>query len=106
VSCRYDNKRHYPTRKAARLGAEDIRTIVTNAGGQYDTLYPYPCPDEDHWHLSHYPQGYRDCPRCGERKPAWNGGKIWVMSAHAGPDGDKCFGEGQAAITQEVRCTG
>lgn len=97
--CRYHRKRTYPTRKAARQGAEDIKTIVGHNGGTYTQLYPYRCPDMEHWHLSHYPQGYRKCGTCGDRAPAWNGGKIWVTGAHLNATGEPCTGEGNEACT-------
>lgn len=92
--CRYWQKHGYSTRELARNGAEAIRIGVEEMGGTYSTLYPYPCPDGDHWHLSHYQQGRKTCPSCGQSAPAWNGGKVWVIGAHL-TDGAPCTGEGK-----------
>ncbi|SHZ37959.1 Uncharacterised protein [Mycobacteroides abscessus subsp. abscessus] len=92
--CRYATKRLFPTRELAREGAQDIRTAVEAAGREYQTLYPYRCPDDaGHWHLSHYPQGYATCSLCRRRAAAWNGGKFWVMAAHTTND-EPCRGVG------------
>lgn len=93
VACRYSTKRTYPTRVRACEGAEEIRAAVEASGRVYTTLYPYACPDSDHWHLSHYPQGDAPCPACGQTAPAWNGGDVWVLSAHRTDDAP-CVGEG------------
>lgn len=92
--CRYQFKRHYPTRADARVGAQFICSVVTARGDVYNKLHPFRCPDAGHWHLSHYPQGYRDCPFCEHRVPAWNGGAAWIIGAHAAPCGNRCPGEG------------
>lgn len=94
VACRFSTKRQFPTREHARSGAESIRATVEAAGREYQTLYPYRCPDDaGHWHLSHYQQGYATCSWCRRRAKAWYGGKFWVMAAHT-TDDKPCLGVG------------
>lgn len=83
--CRYANKMRFPTRAAARAGAHAIRIRVETAGGVFDTLYPYRCPDAPkHWHLSHLRQSRQPCPVCGVRVAAWKpqGSGHWVLNQH------------------------
>lgn len=101
TSCRFAAKRTFSSRSSAGEGAEFIRAKVESAGGDYTQLHPYLCPDADHWHLSHYPQGTATCPDCGGRAPAWNGGQRWVISAHT-VDGVACVGEGARAERGEA----
>jgi hypothetical protein len=89
MSCDFPAKRTFRTRELARAGAHEIRLHV---GVAYQTLYPYKCPTERHWHLSHFRQGYAICPVCGYRKPAWRGA-VWVMAAHRNRE-TKCDGVG------------
>lgn len=96
-TCRYGAKRTFGSKEAATAGTQDIRARVEAAGRVYTTLYPYACPDGDHWHLSHYPQGTATCPVCGREAPAWNGGKVWVISAHD-HDSTTCAGMGKPAV--------
>jgi len=98
-TCPYMKKLVFDTRADARRGAEVIEEQIKARGAIYQRLYPYLCPEGDHWHLSHYPQGYRPCPICHERVRAWNGGKVWVVSAHTTPEGEPCKGEGMHACT-------
>jgi hypothetical protein len=105
AGCRYGAKKRYDTRADARRGALSIKAFVESRGLVYDTLYPYPCPDDfAHWHLSHYQQGYATCPACNtSRVQAWKGGPdYWVIGAHAAPlTGQPCPGEKQR-VTHRV----
>lgn len=91
--CRYPSKQYYSTRVDAKQGAREIKRSVESEGGVYDQLYPYRCPDGNHWHLSHFQQGVKTCPRCGNPAPAWNGGDTWVIGFHKQWNGEKCYGE-------------
>lgn len=84
MACPYPTKRWYPTRRDARYGAESIREVVTARGGHYNTLYPFRCPGDDHWHLSSARQGAKVCPSCAQRHPAWfdSRRREWVIYAH------------------------
>jgi hypothetical protein len=94
MSCRFPAKRTFATRDKARAGAELIRQTVESQGGVYQTLYPYRCPENQHWHLSHYQQGYAVCSWCVQRRPAFKGGDdYWVLGNHR-HDGHPCGGSG------------
>lgn len=96
TECRFPEKRTYRTRELAREGMRQIRFAV---GERYDTLYPYRCPDESHWHLSHYRQGRAVCPVCGKLVPSWFGGKVWIIAVHTrGLWPRPCAGEGMRAL--------
>lgn len=82
MTCRYETKRTFRTRDKARMGIKTIRYSVEGRGIEFNTLYPFHCPDEDHWHLSHYRQGYQDCPGCGERMPFFTERHYWVIPTH------------------------
>jgi hypothetical protein len=84
MACPYSTKRTYLTREEARAGADSIRAVVTARGGHYNTLYPYRCPGDEHWHLSSSRQGVKSCPTCGQRQPAWfdKRDQVWVVYAH------------------------
>lgn len=95
LSCRYAGKRLFPTNELAHEGAQRIRAKVEAEGRAYQTLYPYRCPDDrEHWHLSHYRQGYATCPDCHDRAEAWDGGARWIMAAHRA-GGAPCTGQGK-----------
>ena len=69
-----------------------IKAGVESRGGVFDMLYPYRCPDAEHRHLSHYPQGTARCPVCGSEVAAFDVETAWVISPHR--DGDEpCPGE-------------
>lgn len=101
MMCRYESKRRYASEPLAIQGAQDIREKVETAGRRYDTLYPYPCPDDNHWHLSHHEQGEISCPACRESAPAWKlaDSGSWIIAAHP-PTGTRCVGVGASV---EVR---
>lgn len=94
--CRYATKRTFGTRADARLGILDIRIRCELEGREFDTLYPYPCPDAPHWHLSSKAQGYALCRRCNQRVPAWKGW-WWVIAKHDDANSRPCRGEGSRA---------
>lgn len=97
--CRFATKRRFESSEAALAGAEAIRVAVQARGERYDQLHPYLCPDAEHWHLSHYPQGTAVCPWCGEDVAAFDVGSGWVVAPHGGSDGDTtaCLGAGLQA---------
>lgn len=82
--CRYQRKRRFLTSADAEAGARRIRAGVEARGQRFVTLYPYRCPDGDHWHLSKSPQDTRDCPTCGQSRPSWLDPRRgeWVVYAH------------------------
>ncbi|AII28256.1 hypothetical protein PBI_YUNGJAMAL_17 [Mycobacterium phage YungJamal] len=104
MACRYDTKYRFRDKDDAIDGAEQIKA---RKGEEYGQLYPYRCPDGDHWHLSHHEQGVERCRTCNRLAPAWKA-KAWVIGAHDGPDGKRCEGIGQRAarITPRPRRRG
>jgi len=93
-SCRYWRKKEFVSKAQAYEGARQIRLHVELTGRTYDPLYPYLCPDGDHWHLSHYRQGEATCSHCGETARAWRGGAdYWVIGEHSLANGQPCSGE-------------
>lgn len=81
--CRYATKKLFATENDAEAGAVAIRAKVESAGGVFQTLYPYRCPDGDHWHVSHYRQSVFTCRECEQEVPAWSPreGK-WILTEH------------------------
>lgn len=96
MTCRYSRKRAFADQAHAVAGAERIRITV---GDEYDQLYPYPCPDGPHWHLSHYEQGTQRCGTCNRLVSAWKKRPDWwVIGTHLN-NGQPCVGEGTKAIS-------
>ena len=98
--CRFAAKRTYANEAEANAGTAEIRATAEANGRVYQQLYPYKCPDAEHWHLSHYEQAVGHCPVCEAWHPAWRGStddERWIMSGHENADGAKCSGEGQLA---------
>lgn len=101
IDCRkHPTKQRYRTRAHAIAGAQQIRKAK---GDQYQTLYPYRCPEkppggEPHWHLTHHQQGRRQCPKCGQHVVVWQSAvhdKVWIIGAHPPQPGSDlaCIGE-------------
>lgn len=93
--CRFASKRTFATEDDARLGALEIKTVCALNHRSYTELFPYPCPDGDHWHLSHWAQGTGLCGTCNEMVPAWKGW-WWVIGRHY-VNHQPCKGEGSRA---------
>lgn len=84
--CAYPNKRRFLTRIDAEHGAQRIKAAVEAAGRRYDQLYPYQCPNADHWHLSSKEQGVKVCTGCNTEQSAWRRGNKWIVYAHGDCD--------------------
>ena len=83
--CRYPTKRRYESEGEAVDGAQELRERVNGRGRRFIPLYPYRCPESDHWHLSSARQGRATCPLCGVADlPSWfdNQRQEWVIYAH------------------------
>lgn len=94
--CRYPEKHAFDTREAARDGTLIIRIKCMKDNREYQPLYPYKCPDAEHWHLSHYQQGTALCGTCNTVVPAWKG-SWWVIARHVDAEHVPCRGEGSRA---------
>lgn len=85
TACRYPYKMHYESESEARFASEEIRARVHGRGQRFIPLYPYQCPENEHWHLSSSRQGTATCPRCDTPDlSAWfdHRRNEWVIYAH------------------------
>lgn len=100
--CRYTRKRLYATEE---LAVADSVNIATRKGVDYKPLYPHPCPDGDHWHLTSAEQALGYCENCEQWVTCWRtktskaNVDTWILAAHSVSltNALRCDGEGQYA---------
>lgn len=102
ASCRYSRKRLFDSEESAAAGAH---AIAERVGDAYTPLYPYPCPDGDHWHLTSAEQALGYCENCEQWVPCWRtkttnaNVDMWLLAQHHTTPGKslRCTGEGTYA---------
>ena len=102
-SCRYSRKRLFDSEESAVAGAQ---AIAERVGEKYMPLYPHPCPDGDHRHLTSAEQALGYCESCEQWVPCWRtktttvNVDMWILAKHQTHPDMKwtfCTGEGTYA---------